>query len=69
MSERKAGGFIFRTYLGDHAPLHVHIYDGQNRFVGRWDIEHQGPMKGDNFEVSNQLRKALHEADYLRGDP
>ncbi len=68
-SERKAGGFIFRTYLSDHPPLHVHILDGQNRYIGRWDIEHQCPMKGDNYEVSKQLRKALYEAGYLRGDP
>lgn len=69
MGERKAGGFIFRTRQSDHPPLHVHIFDGQNRSIGRWDIEHQCPMKGDNFEVSKQLRKALHEAGYLRGDP
>ncbi len=55
--------------MSDHPPLHVHILDGQNRYIGRWDIEHQCPMKGDNYEVSKQLRKALYEAGYLRGDP
>jgi len=69
MGERKAGGYIFRTYSSDHPPDHVHIFDGQNRPVGRWDIEHQCPMKGENFEVTKQLRKALDQAGYLKGKP
>jgi len=46
---------------------HVHIFDGKNKFVGRWDIENQRPM--DEFELTKQLRKALHELGYLRGEP
>jgi hypothetical protein len=67
--EKKAGGYIFRTYLCDHPPLHVHIFDGQNRPVGRWDIEHQCSMKGEDFEVTKQLRKALEQVGYLREEP
>jgi hypothetical protein len=26
-------------------------------------------MKGDDFEVTKRLRKALHEAGYLREEP
>ncbi len=69
MSERKAGGFIFRTYPGNHPPAHVHIFDGRNRPIGRWDIENQCPMKGDVFHISKRLRKALYEAGYLRNEP
>lgn len=69
MGVRKAGGFVFVTYPGDHPPAHVHIFDGRNREVGRWDIEHQCPMKGDDFIITKRLRKALHEAGYLRGEP
>ena len=67
MGKKKAGGYIFISYTSDHPPLHVHIFDGKNRLVGRWDIEHQRPM--DEFELTKQLRKALYEAGYLRGEP
>jgi hypothetical protein len=69
VGEKKAGGFIFRTYKGDHPPAHVHIFDAQDRAIGRWDIEHRCPMKGDDFEVTRRLRKALYEAGYLREEP
>ncbi len=65
MGERRVGGYIFRTYSGDHPPLHVHIFDGEGRPIGRWDIEHQCPMKGDAFQVTRRLRKALAAAGYL----
>ena len=63
----KAGGYLFESYKGDHPPYHVHIFDGKGRRVGRWDIENQRPM--DDFELTKQLRKALYEAGYLRGEP
>ena len=69
MGVRKAGGFIFVAYPSDHPPAHVHILNGKNREVGRWDIEHQCPMKGDAFPVTRRLRKALFEAGYLRDEP
>ncbi len=69
MGIKKAGGFIFVTYPGDHPPVHVHIFDSKDRPVGRWDIEHQRPMKGDRFELTKLLRKALYETGYLREEP
>ncbi len=68
MGECKSGGFIFRTRTADHPPLHVHIYNGQNRFVGKWDVEHQCPMQGSDFSVTKPLRKGLKECGYLRED-
>lgn len=45
MGKIRRGGYVFLTWLGDHAPRHVHVYrDG--RFVVKWDIEHWVPMKG-----------------------
>ena len=67
VAKRKAGGYIFINYTSDHPPLHVHIFDVKNKFVGRWDIENQRPM--DEFDLTKQLRKALHELSYLRGEP
>lgn len=54
-------------YIGDHPPLHVHIFKDR-RFIGRWDIENQEPMKGDNFEVRRDLRRALKRGGYLLED-
>ncbi len=62
MTRKRAGGFIFESYVGDHPPLHVHIFKGQ-QFVGRWDIEHQRPM--DDFVIDERLRKALVQTGYL----
>jgi hypothetical protein len=64
MSRRRAGGFVFVTYKGDHPPLHVHI-EKEGREIGRWDIENQKPM--DNLEVSQKLISALKQAGYLIG--
>jgi hypothetical protein len=69
MGIKRAGGYIFITWKGDHPPLHVYIRNGRNRKIGRWDVEHQCPMRGDDFEVTKHLRKALYELGYLRGEP
>lgn len=69
MGRKKVGGFIFETSESDHPPDHVHILDGQNRKVGRWDIEHQCPMKGDSFPITRRLREALRQAGYWREVP
>ncbi|MBF8267441.1 MAG: hypothetical protein HW388_949 [Dehalococcoidia bacterium] len=62
MTRKRAGGFIFISYAGDHPPLHVHILKG-GKEIGRWDIEGQRPM--DDFEVSGALRSALKRLGYL----
>lgn len=36
---------MFVTWKGDHSPRHVHVYrDG--RFIVKWDLANQKPMKG-----------------------
>ncbi len=62
MGRKRAGGYIFVTYKGDHLPFHVHIIKG-DREIGRWDIENQRPM--DDFEVGRALRQALRRLGYL----
>ena len=68
MGIKKAGGFRFISSTADHPPLHVHIFDS-DEYVGRWDIEHQCPMKGDAFALTKRLRKALAARGYLREEP
>ncbi len=65
MVRKRAGGFVFITYKGDHLPLHVHV-EKDRREIGRWDIENQRPL--DNFEVGAKLRKALKRLGYLIED-
>ena len=45
MSRIRRGGFIFVTFIGDHAPRHVHVYrDGQ--LIVKWDLDNGQPMQG-----------------------
>ena len=62
MGIKRAGGYIFKSWMGDHEPLHVHIWRGEAE-IGRWDIEHQRPM--DDFRVERRLRNALRTLGYL----
>ena len=45
MSRIRRGGFIFVTFVGDHAPRHVHVYRDR-RLVVKWDLENRQPMEG-----------------------
>ncbi len=64
MGIKRIGGFIFKTYVGDHPPLHVHVCDKDGMELGRWDMECQRPM--DELKVSKKLRKALKAGGYLK---
>lgn len=45
MGKIRRGGFVFITWIGDHAPRHVHVYkDGA--LVVKWDLEHDVAMRG-----------------------
>ena len=65
MGEKKVGGFVFRSYVGDHSPVHVHIFR-RGREIGRWDVDHQRPL--DAFVVTRRLAKALTEAGYMTSE-
>lgn len=41
----RRGGYVFLSWVGDHTPLHVHVYrDGE--LVLKWDLENDEPMRG-----------------------
>jgi len=63
MSQKKIGGYIFRIYLVDHLPYHVHILKG-SRELGQFDIENQRPM--GSLVLTAPLRKALRKGGYLK---
>ena len=63
MGESGSEDFIFRSYTGDHQPLHVHVCDQNGRELGRWNLEDQVPM--DELVVTRKLTRALKAAGYL----
>lgn len=45
MTKIRRGGYVFLTWIGDHAPYHVHVYrDG--RLELKWDLESERAMAG-----------------------
>ena len=50
---------MFVSWIGDHAPRHVHVYrDGV--LVVKWDLESWRPMQG---EASRRLLKLIEELE------
>lgn len=57
MTKIRRGGYIFVSWVGDHAPRHVHVYrDG--RFVLKWDLNSNRLMAGTpSPKVLNLIRQ------------
>jgi hypothetical protein len=59
MTTIRRGGYLFRTWLGDHDPRHVHVYQDR-RLVVRWDLQAGVPIEGAAprrvVEIIRQLR-------------
>ncbi len=66
MGRCKTSHYRFETRVSDHRPYHVHIFDKKDNYIGRWDIENQCPMAGDEFTLNKQLRNALEKWGYLQ---
>ena len=49
---------MFVMWKGDHTPRHVHVYR-EGKFVVKWDIEKQKPMKGVASRELIELIKEL----------
>ena len=45
MSRIRRGGFILVTFVGDHAPRHVHVYR-DSQLVVKWDLDNGQAMEG-----------------------
>jgi uncharacterized protein DUF4160 len=53
----RRGGYIFVTWIGDHAPLHVHVFrDG--RLILKWNLEKDLLMEG---KASPRVLELIHE--------
>lgn len=55
----RRGNYVFVSWIGDHAPRHVHVYrDGV--LVVKWDLESWRPMKG---KANRRLLKLIEELE------
>jgi len=59
MGKIRRGNYIFLTWVGDHSPRHVHVYQ-KSRLVVKWDLENWQPMEG---KASRRLIKLIEELD------
>jgi hypothetical protein len=57
MSRIRRGGFLFVTFVGDHAPRHVHVFR-DSRLVVKWDLDNDQPMEGT---ASRRIRALIEE--------
>jgi hypothetical protein len=57
----RRGGYVFFTWIGDHAPRHVHVYrDGL--LVMKWDLEGNRTLLGaPNPRIVRILRELERE--------
>ncbi len=64
MGKIRRGNFIFISWVGDHAPRHVHVYkDGQ--LVLKWDLENGQAMKGRSTKRILELIEELEREGLL----
>lgn len=47
------------TFVGDHAPRHVHVYRDRS-LVLKWDLDHRRPMEG---RATQRILKCIAELE------
>jgi len=59
MSKVRRGGYVFFSWIGDHAPRHIHVYrDG--RLLLKWDLDNNRPMFG---KPSRRILELIRELE------
>ena len=53
----KRGGYIFVTWIGDHSPYHVHVFQ-DGREILKYDLENYRVMSG---RVNSRLLKIIRD--------
>ena len=59
MSKIRRGNYLFVTYIGDHPPRHVHVYE-DGKLVVKWDLENGVAMKG---KANRRILKLIAELE------
>ena len=57
----RRGGYVFILWKGDHGPRHVHVWRDR-KLVLKWDLDHNGPLKG------HPIRRVLRLIGQLRAE-
>jgi hypothetical protein len=55
MGKIRRGNFIFVTWIGDHAPRHVHVFK-HNKLVVKFDLERGQVIEG---KINRRILKLL----------
>ncbi len=59
MGKIRRGNYIFLTWVGDHSPRHVHVYQ-KSKLVAKWDLENSQSMEG---KASQRLIQLIEELE------
>ena len=44
MDKVRRGGYLFKWWIGDHEPRHVHIFDKNGKLITRVNLQTMQPM-------------------------
>ena len=59
MGRVRRSGFIIEWFIGDHEPLHIHVYDAKGSFLGRLDLKTMIGVEG--WIPSRKLRDLVQK--------
>ena len=59
MVKVRRGNYVFLTWVVDHSPRHVHVYQS-SKLVVKWDLENWLPMGG---KANRKLLQLIEELD------
>jgi len=58
MGKIRRGNYLFITWIGDHAPRHVHVFK-DSRLVVKWDLDHHQTIEGKMTRKIEKIIKNL----------
>lgn len=59
MGKAKRYGYIFIWHIGDHSPLHIHVYKN-GMLVCRWQLAEKMELSG---KATAKIKKAMKELE------
>lgn len=59
MVKIRRGNYVFVTWVGDHSPRHVHVYQ-DGKLLVKWDLEYHAAMKG---QPNSRILKLIAELE------
>ena len=59
MGKIRRGNYVFLSWVGDHSPRHVHVYE-DGKLVLKWDLENRVAMKG---LATRRIRKLIEDLE------